>query len=74
MRSQLAYNLPPLQPDLARCVAEASVMRREYVDKTVEKWGRIDILVNNAAFQGPAKDSFADIERERLEFTFKTSE
>ena len=47
--------------------------RREYVDKTVEKWGRIDILVNNAAFQGPAKDSFADIERERLEFTFKTS-
>ena len=43
------------------------------MDETVGKWGRIDILVNNAAFQGPAKDSFADIERERLEFTFKTS-
>lgn len=46
---------------------------KELVDKTVQKWGRIDVLCNNAAFQGPAKESFVDIERERLEFTFKTN-
>lgn len=30
-------------------------MDRKVVDDTISKWGRIDILVNNAAFQGPAK-------------------
>ena len=43
------------------------------MDETVKKWGKLNILVNNAAFQGPAQPSFADIDRERLEFTFKTS-
>ena len=50
-----------------------ALLCRELIKKTVDKWGRIDILVNNAAFQGPAKESFADIERDRLEFTFKTN-
>lgn len=46
---------------------------KKVVDDTVKKWGRIDILVNNAAFQGPAQKSFADIDRERLERTFKVN-
>ena len=46
---------------------------RKNIDAVVQKWGKIDILVNNAAFQGPAKESFCDIDRERLEFTFKTN-
>ena len=39
--------------------------------KCVDEWGPIDVLVNNASFQGPAEKSFVDIDRERLEFTYK---
>lgn len=43
------------------------------MQKTVDKWGRIDILVNNASFQGKSVDNFEDISRERLEFTFHSN-
>ena len=46
---------------------------RDIVDKTVKKWGKVDILVNNAAYQGPMQDDFRKLTRERLEFTFKTN-
>lgn len=40
--------------------------------KTMEKFGRIDILVNNAAMHFP-QESLADISNEQLEKTFKTN-
>lgn len=46
---------------------------RKIVDETVSKWGRIDVLVNNAAFQGKLVEKFEDIERSRLERTFHTN-
>ena len=42
------------------------------VDKTVKEFGRLDILVNNAAFQEHAK-SIEDITDERFEETFRTN-
>ncbi|KAK9850610.1 hypothetical protein WJX84_002907 [Apatococcus fuscideae] len=46
---------------------------KDIVDKTVAKWGKVDILVNNAAYQGPMVDDFRKLSRERLEYTFKTN-
>ena len=45
---------------------------REAVAKTVEEFGRFDVLVNNAAFQEHA-DSLEDITDERLLETFDTN-
>ncbi len=44
----------------------------EVVRKTIEVFGRIDILVNNAAEQHPQED-IADVSREQLEKTFRTN-
>ncbi|MGE5384344.1 MAG: SDR family oxidoreductase [Betaproteobacteria bacterium] len=44
----------------------------EVVRKTVEVFGRIDILVNNAAEQHPQED-IAEVTREQLEKTFRTN-
>ncbi|KAK9805214.1 hypothetical protein WJX72_006811 [[Myrmecia] bisecta] len=46
---------------------------RKIVDETVKKFGRIDILVNNAAYQHDTVDKFTDISRERLERAFSTN-
>ena len=46
---------------------------RKIVEETVSKWGRIDVLVNNAAFQGKLVEKFEDIDRSRLERTFHTN-
>ncbi|EIE24937.1 oxidoreductase YhxC [Coccomyxa subellipsoidea C-169] len=43
---------------------------KEIVAKTVDTFGRIDILVNNASMQGDAVEDFTQISRERLEKTF----
>ena len=43
------------------------------MEETVKKWGRIDILVNNAAWQDKKVDKFEEISRERLERTFHTN-
>jgi NAD(P)-dependent dehydrogenase (short-subunit alcohol dehydrogenase family) len=42
------------------------------VKKTVKAFGRLDVLVNNAAFQEHA-ESIDDISEERLELTFRTN-
>jgi NAD(P)-dependent dehydrogenase (short-subunit alcohol dehydrogenase family) len=46
---------------------------REVVERTVEEFGRIDILVNNAAHQGAAAERFEDLDPERVERTFRTN-
>jgi NAD(P)-dependent dehydrogenase (short-subunit alcohol dehydrogenase family) len=45
----------------------------ELVRRTVERFGRIDILVNNAAKQDKAVERFEDLDAERVESTFKTN-
>lgn len=43
------------------------------VKAAVDKFGRIDVLVNNAAFQGAMIKDLPDITRDRLERTFHTN-
>ncbi|HYD74585.1 SDR family oxidoreductase [Ramlibacter sp.] len=57
---------------LVRGDVKDSKFCREAVEKTVAEFGRLDILVNNAAFQEHA-NSLADITDERLEETMKTN-
>lgn len=45
---------------------------REAVEKTVRKFGKLDILVNNAAFQEHA-DSLEDLTEERFDETIRTN-
>jgi NAD(P)-dependent dehydrogenase (short-subunit alcohol dehydrogenase family) len=45
---------------------------REAVERTVQEFGKLDILVNNAAFQNH-QDSIADISDEQFEKTFRTN-
>lgn len=45
---------------------------REIVKKAVAEFGRIDILVNNAAFQ-MARESLQDIPSEEWDYTFRTN-
>jgi NAD(P)-dependent dehydrogenase (short-subunit alcohol dehydrogenase family) len=54
-------------------LAEAEACKR-VVDKTASAFGRIDILVSNAAVQGKAeKCSIEDLDPERIERTFKVN-
>lgn len=45
---------------------------REVVEKTVDEFGHLDIVVNNAAVQYP-KESLEEITEEQLEKTFRTN-
>jgi NAD(P)-dependent dehydrogenase (short-subunit alcohol dehydrogenase family) len=45
----------------------------ELVRRTVERFGRIDVLVNNAAKQDKAVERFEDLDAERVEATFKVN-
>lgn len=61
----------------ARCIAIPGDVRdadfcRRAVDKVVEEFGPLDVLVNNAAFQEHAED-IADLTAERLDTTFRTN-
>jgi NAD(P)-dependent dehydrogenase (short-subunit alcohol dehydrogenase family) len=49
-----------------------STFCKDAVDKTVREFGRLDILVNNAAFQEHAA-GIEDVTDERLEETFRTN-
>lgn len=53
-------------------LAEASVCER-IVDETVKQLGRLDVVVNNAAFQGKAVDSFEELDVERIDRTFRVN-
>lgn len=60
-----------------RCVTIAGDVKdaafcKDAVDKVVAEFGRLDILVNNAAFQEHAS-SLLDITEERLDETFRTN-
>ncbi|KAL3139642.1 hypothetical protein ABBQ38_003958 [Trebouxia sp. C0009 RCD-2024] len=46
---------------------------KKIVKETVDKFGQLDVLVNNASYQGKDVDNFEDITRERLEFTFHSN-
>jgi NAD(P)-dependent dehydrogenase (short-subunit alcohol dehydrogenase family) len=52
-------------------VREAAFCRKA-VDETVEKFGRLDVLVNNAAFQN-RQGSIEDITEEQWDRTFRTN-
>jgi NAD(P)-dependent dehydrogenase (short-subunit alcohol dehydrogenase family) len=43
------------------------------VRDTVERFGRLDVLVNNAAYQGRQLERFEDLDAERLDRTFRTN-
>ncbi len=43
------------------------------VRQTVERFGRLDILVNNAAYQGRQVERFEELDPERVERTFRTN-
>ena len=49
-----------------------SAFCREAVKRSVDEFGRLDVLVNNAAFQ-QHQESLTDITDEQLETTFKTN-
>ena len=43
------------------------------VDETVSKLGKLDILVNNAAYQGKAVERFEELDAERVRKTFEVN-
>lgn len=45
----------------------------DMIHDIVQRHGRLDIVVNNAAYQGVAVESVSEIEPERLERTFRTN-
>lgn len=45
---------------------------RAFVGKVVDSWGRLDLLVNNAAYQMVRKE-ISEIDEEQLERTFRTN-
>lgn len=46
---------------------------RDVVDRTVAEFGRVDVLVNNAAYQMAQPGSIADISTEQLDRTLRTN-
>ena len=46
---------------------------KKIVQETVKAFGRIDILVNNAARQGEQVESITELDRARVEYTFKVN-
>ena len=57
---------------LIRGDIKSSDFCRDVVERTIETFGRLDVLVNNAAFQEHA-ESIEDITDERLEETLRTN-
>ena len=68
---------PLLDAEGQRCLRCPANVRdaafcRKAVEKTVQEFGKLDILVNNAAFQAHA-DSLEDITEERFDETLRTN-
>ncbi|WNG54819.1 SDR family oxidoreductase [Archangium gephyra] len=53
-------------------ITDESVCRR-IIEDTVKRFGRIDVLVNNAAYQGKKVEKFEELTAERVERTFRTN-
>lgn len=53
-------------------ISDPDVCRR-MVEETVNELGRLDILVNNAAYQGKEMESIEELDVERLERTFRVN-
>ncbi|QRK12746.1 SDR family oxidoreductase [Archangium violaceum] len=53
-------------------LTDESVCRR-IIEDTVKRFGRIDVLVNNAAFQGEKVEKFEELTAERIERAFRTN-
>jgi NAD(P)-dependent dehydrogenase (short-subunit alcohol dehydrogenase family) len=73
---QCAGDSPPVRPQeparfIGGDVTDAEFCR-EAVSATVREFGRLDILVNNAAFQEHV-DSLEDLSEEQFDRTFKTN-
>jgi NAD(P)-dependent dehydrogenase (short-subunit alcohol dehydrogenase family) len=60
-----ALTLPGDLADLKHC--------ERVVRETVARFGRLDVLVNNAALQGRAVERFEDLDPERVERTFRVN-
>lgn len=56
---------------LAGDIGDAAFCKRA-VARIIKRWGRLDIVVNNAAEQHP-QESLADISEKQLEHTFRTN-
>ncbi|MDB5935233.1 MAG: short-chain dehydrogenase [Massilia sp.] len=72
-----AYTQRCVEAEGQRCVTVAGDVKdmefcQEAVDKIVAQWGRLDILVNNAAFQEHAS-SLLDLTEERFDETMRTN-
>jgi NAD(P)-dependent dehydrogenase (short-subunit alcohol dehydrogenase family) len=46
---------------------------KELVQRAVQEFGKLDILVNNAAYQMSHENSLMEIEKDELEYTFRTN-
>ncbi|MFD3920050.1 SDR family oxidoreductase [Streptomyces sp. NPDC058595] len=55
------------------CDLREEAQCRELVDRTVAEFGRIDILVNNAAYQMSQPDGIADISTEQFDRVVRTN-
>jgi hypothetical protein len=53
-------------------ITDEAVCRR-IIEDTVKRFGRIDVLVNNAAYQGKKVEKFEELTAERIERTFRTN-
>jgi len=58
-------------PVMADVSDEAAVGR--LIDAVADRFGRIDILVNNAAYQGKSVKKFEELDAERVEKTFRVN-
>jgi NAD(P)-dependent dehydrogenase (short-subunit alcohol dehydrogenase family) len=72
-----AYTQRCVEAEGQRCVTVAGDVKdmefcQEAVDKVVAEWGRLDVLVNNAAFQEHA-NSLLDLTEERFDETMRTN-